>query len=161
MAKTAAKTIPVQESAAHRPNIPVTPYGVLVMLSLLCVLAFGVRLYRITDPAMDYMPTRQYHSAILARQYYFQGNPAIDRQRKEIADINFRSEGVIEPPINEHIAAWGYRILGQETITLPRVLSSLYWVLGGIFLFLCCWRASSGRCRRSSRPRFTCSCPTG
>jgi len=42
----------------------------------------------------------------------------------------------LEPRIMEHLAVTGYRITGGEKLWIPRVLSSIFWIVGGIFLFL-------------------------
>ena len=40
-------------------------------VGLLFSLALGVRLVRVSEPPLDFNPTRQYHSALLARRIYF------------------------------------------------------------------------------------------
>jgi 4-amino-4-deoxy-L-arabinose transferase-like glycosyltransferase len=42
----------------------------------------------------------------------------------------------MEPPILEVIASFAYRILGGEYLWIPRLLSSVFWMGGGIFLYL-------------------------
>ncbi len=43
---------------------------------------------------------------------------------------------MLEFPILPIVTSLGYRVLGRETLTLPRLLAALTWLLGGVFLFL-------------------------
>src|SRR2546427_5317786 len=40
-------------------------------------LALGVRLVRVSEPPLDFNPTPQYHSALLARRIYFVSVPGV------------------------------------------------------------------------------------
>jgi 4-amino-4-deoxy-L-arabinose transferase-like glycosyltransferase len=42
----------------------------------------------------------------------------------------------VEPPLLDHVAAWGYRIVGREDLWIPRLVSAALWVLGGLFVYL-------------------------
>jgi len=44
--------------------------------------------------------------------------------------------GHLGAPILEFLVSIGYRILGAERLWLPRLLSSLFWLVGGGFLYL-------------------------
>ncbi|MBI5676324.1 MAG: glycosyltransferase family 39 protein [Nitrospirae bacterium] len=43
---------------------------------------------------------------------------------------------LLEPRIIENISVFGYRITGGEHLWIPRALSSVFWVVGGFFLYL-------------------------
>jgi 4-amino-4-deoxy-L-arabinose transferase-like glycosyltransferase len=43
---------------------------------------------------------------------------------------------VLEPRFIENASVMGYRIMGSEHLWIPRVLSSIFWVVGGFFLYL-------------------------
>jgi len=90
--------------------------------------AFVLRLYRIGEPLFDFSPVRQYHSALLARGLY-----------EWLLTGNLKTmppDGIIEPPILESLASFSYVITGGEHLWIPRLLSALFWMIGGVFLYL-------------------------
>ncbi len=95
-------------------------------------LALLVRLYHITAMPDDYHPARQYRCASIARSFYLSGQPGAEHasaQNKHFQD------GLLEPPIMEMAAVVGYKLLGGEKLWFPRVLSILFWLAGGYWLF--------------------------
>jgi len=106
------------------------------IVSILFIAAFGIRIYHIAEPPLDFHPTRQYRSAIIARGYFFrlQQSPLPDWERN-VATINRNREGILEPPIMEVLASSAYRIAGAEYLWIPRTLSVLFWLGGGWFLY--------------------------
>lgn len=44
----------------------------------------------------------------------------------------------IEPPIMERLAAWGYKIVGDADLRVPRAISIVFWFIGGVGLFRLC-----------------------
>jgi hypothetical protein len=111
------------------------PLLLLLIVGFLFIAAFGIRLCHIDEPPLDFNPTRQYRSAIIARGLYFESVESIPEWRKEVASINKQRTAVLEPPIMEYIASLAYRIVGGEYLWIPRVLSSIFWLIGGAFLF--------------------------
>lgn len=112
--------------------------GEIMPYALLCLLlasAFCVRLYGIGQPPLEFEPTRQYRSAIIARGYYFGNTDSVPGGRREIALINKEAEGLEEPPITELIVFINYVFAGGEFLWISRIISSLFWVTGGVFLF--------------------------
>jgi hypothetical protein len=100
----------------------------LLPLGFLLVAAFCTRLYGIGEPPMDVAGVRQYHSALLARGFYewlLTGNL-----------MTFPPDGIIEPPILDFLASLAYVIGGSEHLWIPRVLSTFFWMVGGVFLYL-------------------------
>ena len=108
----------------------------LSIVFALFVVAFGVRLYEITDPPMDFHPVRQYHGALLARAFYYERLETAPTWKAEIARLNGQQEGRLEPPILEGLAAIGYWLGGDERLWIPRVLSVMIWLAGGAFVYL-------------------------
>jgi hypothetical protein len=108
----------------------------IALLIFLFVLALGARLYRLADPPFDFHPMRQYHSFLVVRGDYFASLDTIPEWRKEIAALNKQGEVFVEARITETLTLWGYRLLGGEYIWLPRLLTSLFWLVGGVFLYL-------------------------
>jgi 4-amino-4-deoxy-L-arabinose transferase-like glycosyltransferase len=104
------------------------PLVQLWILGIVFVAAFCVRLYRIGEPLFDWVPVRQYHCALLARGFY-----------EWILTGNLKTippDGIIEPPILEGLASLSYLITGAEHLWIPRVLSAIFWMIGGIFVYL-------------------------
>lgn len=103
----------------------------------LLITAFAVRLYHINRPPLDFSPIRQYQNAHIIRGLYYETNDSISESRKNIAKLNMERMGfLLEPRIIENISILGYWITGGERLWIPRVLSSVFWVIGGFFLYL-------------------------
>jgi hypothetical protein len=98
------------------------------VLGFLFVAAFGLRVYGINQPPMEFGFLRQYHGALLARGFY-----------EWLLSGDFKTvppDGIIEPPILELVASLAYLISGSEHLWIPRLLSALFWMVGGVFLYL-------------------------
>jgi hypothetical protein len=112
----------------------------VMLLLFFLVLGFGVRLIDLSNPPLDFAATRQLHSLILARGYYYAMDVPSTRTLPEdqrAFGINAAEDEVtVEPTILEHLTALTYAVVGEENFKIPRVYSSFFWVLGGIPLFL-------------------------
>jgi 4-amino-4-deoxy-L-arabinose transferase-like glycosyltransferase len=118
-----------------------TLYATLLVIFLL---AIGIRFYDLTDLPLDIHATRQLFSALKARGMYYATNPAgVPDWQKEIAIRQWKSIQEIEPPVMETIVANTYRVFGEH-LWIARIYSSLFWVLGGIFLFLLAREITNG-----------------
>jgi len=106
----------------------------LLTLGLLFVAAVGIRLYRIEEPLLEIHASRQHHSAIVARAWYFEGNDSIPKWRQDVAVANRKMTGLREPPLMEFLAVLGYRVTGGERLWIPRLFSIAFWVAGAVFL---------------------------
>lgn len=104
-------------------------------LVLLLLAGLGVRLIALTTPPLDIHPTRQLHSALMARGLYYEHVTAAPEWQIETAISQGKREAVIEPPIMEHLTAWLYSLAGGEYVWLARILSSLFWVLAGLAFY--------------------------
>ncbi|MBN1917880.1 MAG: glycosyltransferase family 39 protein [Verrucomicrobia bacterium] len=111
------------------------PWAHALLVAALLVVGFGVRLYRIDEPPLEFHAYRQYRSALIARAYYFDMVRSVPEWRREIAGENKNRQGIWEPPVMEWIAALSYRLIGGEALVIPRVLSCLFWITGGVFLY--------------------------
>ena len=108
----------------------------LTALLLLFAAALAIRLYDLTDPPLDFHPTRQLLSAIKARALYFQTQP--NGYSTDILETGIRQaklKAQVEPVILERLAAYTYRFTGEQ-LWVGRIYSSLFWLVGGVFLFL-------------------------
>ncbi|HJS19053.1 MAG TPA: glycosyltransferase family 39 protein [Anaerolineales bacterium] len=103
---------------------------------LLFVSAFAIRLYDLTDPPLDFHPTRQLLSAIKARALYFKTRPpGIPAENLETGIRQAKLKAQVEPVILEQLVAYTYRFSGEQ-LWVARIYSSLFWLIGGVFLFL-------------------------
>ncbi len=111
----------------------------------LLLLGAGLRLYDLTDQPMDFHPTRQLRSALVARNLYYQMIPEADAETCELAYMLSRSTGQYEPPVLETLVAWTYRLAGQEILWVSRLYTIAFWMIGGLALFDLAKRMASGR----------------
>ncbi|MGC8857431.1 MAG: glycosyltransferase family 39 protein, partial [Anaerolineae bacterium] len=108
-------------------------------LPFLLILAFTLglvlRLADLSNPPFDFHPTRQFFGAIRARAIYQQIAPNIPSWQRDLSARFLAREAQLEPLILEHLAAFLYRWTG-ETPAVGRALSGIFWIAGGIFLYL-------------------------
>lgn len=105
------------------------------LLITLLLLGFGIRLIDLTDPPLDFHPTRQYRGALIARSIYYNDLPEADPDRRTLAAEMRAGFPEFEPPLLETVVAAGYLLLGGEHLWLARLIVSLFWVLGGWGLY--------------------------
>jgi 4-amino-4-deoxy-L-arabinose transferase-like glycosyltransferase len=108
----------------------------VAVVAFLFMAAFGMRMLYVNDPPLNFHATRQYRSLIIARAYYFESSASIPEWVKQVAFSSQQKQGILEPPIMESLVSMGYRVLGGERFWLARFLSSLFWLIGGGFLYL-------------------------
>jgi hypothetical protein len=102
---------------------------------LLFIVAFGIRMYKVNEPPLNFHATRQYRSLIIARSYYVGTVGSIPEWEKRVLQISKQRQGILEPPVLEVLVAAGYHLTGGEQLWLPHVLSSLFWLIGGAFVY--------------------------
>ncbi len=105
-----------------------------LVLILVLLSSLGVRLYDLTDLPLDFASTRQLFSALKARGMYYQHLGGIPEEKRTLA-VNLGKVGDLEPPVIETIVSLTYHLTGEH-LWIARVYSSLFWVLGGLALFL-------------------------
>lgn len=108
----------------------------IVVLVVIFLLGLGIRFYDLTDLPLDFAPTRQLFSALKARSMYYAMLPEsanVPAWQRTLAAK--QTTPVIEPPIIETLTALSYRVFG-EYLWIARIYSILFWVIGGLFLFL-------------------------
>jgi 4-amino-4-deoxy-L-arabinose transferase-like glycosyltransferase len=111
--------------------------NILYWAAFAIILALGlvIRFYDLNDAPLDFNPTRQLHSALIARGMYYQGLESAPQWQRDVAYDQWQAEGLIEPPIMEMLSAGTYRLIGSEQLAVPRIYSILFWITGGLFLF--------------------------
>jgi hypothetical protein len=67
---------------------------------------------------------------------YYETLPDVSETQREFAIQQWKTKVTIEPEIIEHIAVFFYRLTGKEQLWIPRLISALFWLVGGIFVYL-------------------------
>jgi len=111
-------------------------YWVWIMLGLVFFFGLVGRFYDFSDAPLDFHPTRQLHSMLIARGMYYENLKGVPEDHQALAVSQWKSEGQIEPPVMERLSAWGYKLVGTDDLRVPRFLSIFFWTLGGVGLFL-------------------------
>lgn len=106
-----------------------------ICLVLLLAAGLWVRLIDLKDPPLDIHPTRQLHSALMARGMYYDRVEQGPEWMVKMAIIQGKKEAVIEPPIMEWVTSRLYEVSGGENVWIARILSSSFWVLAGLAFF--------------------------
>lgn len=119
----------------HKPSVKFESL-IWLIAAVMLIAGLGIRLYDLTDPPLDFHPTRQLRGAIIARSIYLDMQPDADPQQREMAAFFAALTGKFEPPILETLVAITYRLIGSESFWVARIYSSLFWLAGGVFLFL-------------------------
>ena len=107
-----------------------------ILIVFIFCLGFGIRLYDFFDAPLDFHPTRQTHSAIIARGIYYQYRTDVPEWQREFAISQWKSEPHPEPQFLETLTAFTYRLTGGERLWIPRLYSILFWMAGGAALFM-------------------------
>jgi hypothetical protein len=104
-------------------------------LIVIFVAALAIRLYDLTDLPLDFHPTRQLFSALKARGMYYQSLPNAPADLREFAIQQGKLRATIEPEILERLTVFTWKFTGEE-LWVARIYSSLFWLIGGIFIYL-------------------------
>ncbi|MBI5298099.1 MAG: glycosyltransferase family 39 protein [Chloroflexi bacterium] len=119
---------------ASSPRSFFSKYHILVV-AILFIAGLGIRVYDLTDLPLDFHPTRQLLSMLKARGMYYQGRGDVPEWQRQFAVQQWKSKAEIEPEIIERLTALTYRFTGEQ-VWVGRAYSILFWMVGGIFLYL-------------------------
>ncbi len=112
-----------------------TPRWFLITtLVVLFGLGLAIRFYDLTNLPLDFHPTRQLLSALKTRGMFYQTAPSVPDWQRQMALQQWRTRAEVEPEIVEHLVAFTYQFTGEQ-LWVARIYSSLFWIIGGIFLF--------------------------
>ena len=109
------------------------PRKLKAVLAIMFILAALVRLYDLDASGM--LVDRDYTSAMFARDFYFSRSEDVAPWRRDIAGKTRQNQPILEPPITEWLVSWTYDLVGKEQLRCARILTSVFWLAGGIFLF--------------------------
>lgn len=114
-----------------------------ITLALFLILLSGgiaVRLIDLHDLPLDYAASRQLHSFLMAREFYYRMDTphtlSMPQDQRAFGISAGQGEPRLEPPIMEYFSALVYRMFDREIMIVPRLISICFWVIGGIPLFL-------------------------
>jgi 4-amino-4-deoxy-L-arabinose transferase-like glycosyltransferase len=107
----------------------------ILVLAILFLGGLIIRLYDITDLPLDFHPTRQLFTAIVARARYYQGLSTVPQWQRDLSAKMVKAE-VTDAPVYDGLVALTYKVVGQENLVIPRIYSILFWLIGGIGLYL-------------------------
>ncbi len=109
----------------------------ITALLVILVLGFTIRLYDLTDLPLDFHSTRQLLSALKARGMYYQTLSADDvpAEQRSFAIQQWKFRASVEPEFFERVVAFTYQFTGEQ-VWVARIYSSLFWMIGAVFLFL-------------------------
>jgi 4-amino-4-deoxy-L-arabinose transferase-like glycosyltransferase len=124
-------------------SLPSRSSNWFILFIILLTLGGLLRLLDITDPPLDFQPSRQLRNSLVARDIYYSLLPTATAEQRELASSFARSVGQYEPPVTESIVAVTYLFTGGENFISARVWSTLFWLLAGIALFDLARRAVS------------------
>jgi hypothetical protein len=111
------------------------PTLISILAAVLIFAGLGIRLFDLKDLPNDFYLVRQYHSLLIARGMYYAQLPSAPEWQREIAVSQWKQEGLIEPPIMESLVALTYRVIGEH-IWVGRIYASLFWLAGGLAIWL-------------------------
>ena len=97
-----------------------------------------IRIYDLQDAPLDFHPTRQLHSALMARGMYYSLNPNLNipEWQRQTAIRQWQLEGLVEPPLMEWLVAFTYQLAGGVFLWIARLYAIFFWMLAAIGIFL-------------------------
>jgi 4-amino-4-deoxy-L-arabinose transferase-like glycosyltransferase len=106
-----------------------------IALLIIFILGIGIRFYDLTDLPLDFHSTRQLLSAIKARGMYYSTRMDVATEYKSFAVQQWQFRASVEPEFFERVVAFTYQFTGEK-VWIARIYSSMFWMIGAIFLFL-------------------------
>ncbi len=110
-------------------------YLLTAALAAIFALGLAIRLYDLSDPPFDFHSNRQFRAALIARGMYYAALDDAPEPERTIAIAQRLGEPLIEPPILEWLVSRVYLLTGSVDLRIPRLLSAVFWLLGGAAVF--------------------------
>ncbi len=120
--------LPIKKSSRQR-------WLIIALLAALFLAALGIRLYDLTDLPNDFYMVRQYRAMLISRGMYYENLDSVPEWQRDAAVAQWQAEGLIEPPLHERMVALTYHLTGVQD-WLGRLYSSLFWLAGGVAIWL-------------------------
>ncbi len=127
----------MKENSSQNTSFFASRAAWITALLLILGLGFTIRLYDLTDLPLDFHSTRQLLSALKARGMYYQTLSADDvpAEQRSFAIQQWKFRASVEPEFFERVVAFTYQFTGEQ-VWVARIYSSLFWMIGAVFLFL-------------------------
>lgn len=125
-----------------QPSFFPTKTARTLALLVIFILGAAIRLVDLTDLPLDFHSTRQLRSAIKARGMYYKTLTDVSPEQRSFAIQQAKALTSLEPELLEALVAFTYRFTGEQ-LWVARIYSSLFWLIGGIFLYLLARRLTS------------------
>ncbi len=123
-------------SEISSPHTKRTSAWVYACIVVILILGTALRFIDLTDLPLDVFPQRQLRGAIIARAIYYQllpnADPALRSQAVYLANTMDKNE----PGVFESIVGATYLLTGGEVLWVARIYAILFWLLGGVALYL-------------------------
>ncbi len=111
----------------------------LLLVAILLAGGLLVRLDGITTPSVE---SRELQNALLARQYYLGDGDGLPVWKQRVVRELGHVVQPLEPPVLDVLAGSTFRLVGAERLWIPRLASIMFWLLGGVFLYLIAGRVT-------------------
>jgi 4-amino-4-deoxy-L-arabinose transferase-like glycosyltransferase len=110
----------------------------IILVLGLMVAGVAIRVYDLQDAPLDFHPTRQLHSALMARGMYFSLNPSLDipSWQRGTAIRQWQLEGLVEPPLMEWLVATTYQLAGGVYLWIARLYAIFFWMVAAFGILL-------------------------
>jgi 4-amino-4-deoxy-L-arabinose transferase-like glycosyltransferase len=125
-----------------RPNSRSLALAALALA--IAAVALVVRWNHITSSPFDFAEARQLYDQTLTRGYYVLHLSAAPEWQRRVMHARLREALPVELPLLPYATAIIYALVGGEHLWIPRLLSSLFWILGAFFLYLLARRFVQG-----------------
>ena len=111
--------------------------SIILIFILIILFGFGlaIRLIDIDDPPLDFNPTRQLRSAIIARGMYYASLTEVEPEIQSLAIRYGQAMERLEPPILESVVVLIYQLIGSETVWVSRIVTSVFWMISAGALY--------------------------
>ena len=106
------------------------PSNWFILFIILLALGGLLRLLDITDPPLDFQPSRQLRNSLVARDIYYSLLPSATTEQRELASSFARSVGQYEPPVIESIVAVTYFVQAVRQLSSARIWETFFWLAG-------------------------------
>lgn len=123
-----ARPLPTRVSVSSRPWPTI---GILALL----VAAAAVRVYELSDQLVAIDEAHQVQHAVATRALYYSWMKSRLNPIRHVAERSAERHARVGPKVVEGLVAVGYMFAGAEDLRVPRALGSLFWLIGGGFLF--------------------------
>ena len=106
----------------------------IVLIVFLFAGGLIIRLYDLQDAPLDFHPTRQLHSALMARGIYYFISPNLEvSEWQRVTGIHqWKLEGLVEPPLLEWLVAFTYKLVSGVYLWIARLYAILFWMLAAV-----------------------------